>query len=73
MKHNIYAEVRSNFYDEEDKCIVIDAWKTSNPDEEGLAVAKIYDNGNVDYLYPDSRYDKIVQEEIKSVVANLKQ
>lgn len=68
MKTNI-TEVRSDYYDAEEKCYYIDAWVDDNDD--GFSVARVYDNplwiecvdGREDYFS-----DPIVQEEIVSVI-----
>ena len=38
----MFKEVRNDFYDEDKKCYVIDAWRTNNDNEEGVVVAEVY-------------------------------
>lgn len=60
----MYTEVRINFYDDIDECWSVDAWKTSNPNEEGQVVAKIYDDTSVVWTVPDAKTDPLVTESI---------
>lgn len=71
MKTNI-TEVRSDYYNTEERCYYIDAWVDDN--DEGFSVAKVYDNplkiecqpGREDYFS-----DPIVQGEIVSVIKEI--
>jgi hypothetical protein len=65
-----YAEVRSNY--EDDEYVYIDAWKTDKDNEEGKVVARVHiDTGKVQYLNEKDKYDTRVNEEIKQVLADL--
>lgn len=67
-----YAEIRTNYIDEENNVICIDAWKTIDGNEEGAVIAKIHINTKtVEYLDNDARYDAYAQEEIKVTLAAL--
>lgn len=61
-----YREIRSDY--EENGEIYIDAWCTSNDNEEGRTIAKINVNtGKVTYLDVDARRDTYAQNVIKEV------
>ena len=66
-----YAEIRSNFFDEEEEKQFVDAWLTDNDDEEGIVIAKI-DLGakSVEYLDEDAKTDEYAQEIINEVLEN---
>ena len=70
----IYSEVRCDFYDDLYHCWCIDAWRTSNDNEEGKVVAKVDGTtGNVTYLEDDARYDFQVQERITILQDEIKE
>jgi hypothetical protein len=50
-----FAEIRTDFYDEIEKCTTVDAWKTSDENEGGVVTARVYDNGNV--VFNNSEYE----------------
>lgn len=60
-----WAEIRIDFYDDNEEKWCVDAWKTDIDDEEGTVIAKIDNDGNVEYLDEDARYDEYVQDCIK--------
>ena len=64
-----YAEVRSDFFDEIEEVQTVDAWMTSNDNEEGRVIAKIHlDTKQVEYIDTDARYDDYAQEVISEVL-----
>lgn len=63
-RKNYWCEVRNNYADEENT-VYIDAWKTANEDEEGEVIAKVDQNGKVEYLNELAKTDQIAQEIIK--------
>lgn len=38
----MFKEVKNKYYNENEGFYSIDAWRTSNQDEEGIVVAKVY-------------------------------
>lgn len=69
---SIYAEVRNNFYDEEENKVYIDAWKTPDDNEEGIVVAKVdVKTKEIEYLEEDARYDDYVKEVISEVIDDI--
>lgn len=38
----MFKEVKNTYYNENEGFYSIDAWRTSNQDEEGIVVAKVY-------------------------------
>lgn len=51
-----WAEIRNDFYDDEEQKVYIDAWKTSNDNEEGTVIAKVnYKTKKVEYLDNDAK------------------
>jgi hypothetical protein len=63
-----WTEIRNDFYDEEENCWCIDAWKTPDDNEEGSVIAKVYDNGEVVYLDEDAKVDYLAQEVIQETL-----
>lgn len=39
-----FAEVKADYYSEDDKCYYVDAWKTNDDSEEGKVIARVYEN-----------------------------
>lgn len=70
-KESDYAEVRIDFYDEIDNVWCVDAWKSSNDNEEGKVVAKISDKGKVTYLDRDAERDPLVRETIENFLKDM--
>lgn len=65
-----YAEVRSDFFDEIEEVQTVDAWMTSNDNEEGRVIAKVHlDTKQVEYIDADARYDDYAQEVISEVLS----
>ena len=66
-----WAEIRSDYYDEEEELQYIDAWLTDDDNEEGTVIAKVNIAAKeVEYLDPDARYDEYAQEVINEVLDN---
>lgn len=67
-----FAEIRSNYVDEDDDITYIDAWLTTNDNEEGTVIAKINNKTKeIEYLDPDARTDNYAQEIIQQVITEL--
>ena len=63
-----WAEIRSDYVDEENMIQYVDAWLTLDGDEEGKVIAKInLITKEVEYLDSDARYDEYAQEAISTV------
>ena len=45
--HPFYSEVRHDYFSTDDKCWVIDCWRTKNDDEEGVAPIEVYLDGSL--------------------------
>ena len=67
-----FKEIRSDYYDEEEKATYIDAWKTLNGEEEGIVVAKVFDNRKIEYTKEAYKNDELINEEIQEVLKTLK-
>ena len=66
------AEIKNDYYNSDDNVIHIDAWKTSNPDEEGKTIAKIdIVTHLVKYIDEDARNDIYAQGMIEEAIAKL--
>ena len=66
-----YNEVKCD-YNNEEGFWCVDAWKTSNPNEEGRVVAFIHEEtGQVAYADPDARLSPRAQEVIRAKVAEI--
>jgi hypothetical protein len=64
-----YAEVRSDFYDDEEEKQFVDAWMSDDDNEEGTVIAKIdLATGEVEYLDEDAKTDEYAQEVISEVI-----
>ena len=61
---SIWSEIRNIFFVEEEGFVSIDAWLTTNSDEEGKVIARVHLNGEVSYLDPRAKEDPIAQEVI---------
>ena len=63
-----YAEVYSNYYDDIEDVLTVDARKTDRDDDK--TIAKIHlDTREVEYIDPDAKYDDYAQEVIQEVLA----
>lgn len=67
-----WKEIRSGFFDEEEKKLYIDGWKTGKDDEEGKVLAKIDEEGNVEYLDEKAKEDPYAKEVIIAAVSEMK-
>ena len=64
-----WAEIRADYYDDEEEKQYIDAWETDDDDEEGSVIAKIdLASGEVEYLDDDAKSDPYAQEVIKEMI-----
>lgn len=71
MRTNI-TEVRSDYYDTEERCYYIDAWVDDN--DNGFSVAKVYDSPlSVECIEGKEIYfsDNIVQREIVALIKDI--
>lgn len=67
-----YSEIRTNYMEEETQTIYVDAWMTSDDNEEGSVIAKIKcQTKKVEYLDPDAITDIYAQEQIQAVLNTL--
>lgn len=67
-----YAEIRNDFYDEEEKNVYIDAWLTEDENEEGVVIAKVnYRTKAIEYLDNDARTDEYAQEIINETLKEI--
>lgn len=67
----IWSEIRNDYFDEDERCTYIDAWTTPNDNEEGVVIAKVYEDGVVEYIDDRARKDRYAQEVIKETVSEL--
>ena len=66
-----WAEIKSDYYDDEEEKQYVDAWLTDDGNEEGKVIAKInLATKEVEYLDSDARYDEYAQEVIGEVLEN---
>ena len=66
-----WAEIKSDYYDDEEGKQYVDAWLTDDGNEEGEVIAKInLATNEVEYLDSDARYDEYAQEVIGEVLEN---
>lgn len=63
MFKNPFIEIRNDFYDEDNNCYCIDAWKTNNQSEEGKVVARVYKD-KVEFTHPNYK----LHEELKDII-----
>lgn len=66
-KLTVYSEIRYDFFDETEKCHTIDAWKTEDDNEEGIVVAKVYEDGKIVFLNEEAEKDINVLAAIKEL------
>ena len=68
-----WAEIRNNFFDEEDRVVCIDAGLTDDSNEEGKIIAKInVDTQKITYIDNDAKKDKYANEMIQEVFSDIK-
>lgn len=64
-----WAEIRCDFFDDEEEKWCVDAWLTDDDNEEGTIIAKIdLATKTIEYLDTDARYDEYAQEVIKEML-----
>ena len=63
-----WSEIRNDFYDEIKECTCIDAWETASDNEGGIVIARVYDDGTVEYIDPDAMTDKEAQAAIRETL-----
>ena len=65
-----WKEIRNDYFDEDQKCVNIDAWLTDDDDEEGKVIAKVYVDGEIGTIYfdEDAKLDLEAQESIGKVI-----
>ena len=56
-------EIKNTYYDENLKCYCIDIWRTSNQDEEGKTIAKVYKD-RVEFYSEKAKEDERVLKAI---------
>lgn len=66
-----WTEIRCDFFDEEEKYWLVDAWKTGNDNEEGEVIAKISESGEVVYLDVEAKDDEYAKEMISEKLKDL--
>ena len=67
-----WKEIRNDYCDKEEGKVYIDAWKTSNGNEEGKVIAKVdYKTKEIEYLNNAARTDGHAQEIIKKVLDSI--
>lgn len=67
-----WREIRNDYCDEEEGKVYIDAWKTSNGNEEGKVIAKVdYKTKEIEYLNDAAKTDEYAQEVIKEVLDSI--
>ena len=68
---SIWGEIKADFYDEEEKKLYVDAWKTEDDCEEGIVIAKIDFDGNIEYLDERARTDSYAQTIIAEALVDI--
>ena len=64
-----YAEIRCDFYDNEEEKWFVDAWFTDDDNEEGTVIVKVnYKTKEVEYLDNDAKTDSLAQEVINETL-----
>lgn len=67
-----WAEIRNDYYDEEEKKVYIDGWKSDCDEEEGLVIAKVnYETKEVEYIDKAAKTDVYAQEIINETLKNI--
>lgn len=67
-----YAEIRSNYVDEDEGMVFIDAWYTDDDNEEGEVIAKVsIKTKKVEYLDKSAKSDDYAQEVINEVIEDI--
>lgn len=68
---SIWAEIRTNYTEDETNITYVDSWLTAKDDEDGKIIATIDDKGNVTYIDERAKSDKYAQEEIQAAVQRI--
>ena len=64
-----WAEIRCDFFDEEEAKYFVDAWETDDDNEEGTVIVKLnLADGTLEYLDEDAKTDEYAQEVIKEIL-----
>lgn len=66
-----WTEIRCDSFDEEEKCWLVDAWKTGDDNEEGEVIAKISETGKVVYFDAEAKDDEYAKEVIAEKLKDL--
>ena len=67
-----YAEIRSDFYHDEEEMQYVDAWFTNDDNEEGVVIAKVKPKTKeVLYLDEDAKGDEYAQEVIDEILETM--
>lgn len=67
-----WAEIRNDYYDEEEKKVYIDAWKSDFDEEEGTVIAKVnYETKEIEYLDNAAKTDDYAQEVINDTMEQI--
>ena len=67
-----WMEIRSDYCDEDEGTVYIDAWHTYSGDEEGEVIAKVdYKTKEIEYLNEATRTDSYAQEIINEVLKKI--
>lgn len=61
----MFAEIRNDFYDEEENCWYIDGWFTDDESESGVVVARVFSDGRVIYRKSSYATDAYVLDAVK--------
>lgn len=67
-----WAEIRNDYHNDDEGYTSIDAWKTDIGNEEGEVIAKVFDDGKVEYLDNVAKKDEYAQEIILEAVREKK-
>lgn len=67
-----WAEIRCDFYDDEEKKWFLDAWLTDDDSEEGTVIAKVnHKTKEIEYLDNDAKTDSYAQEIINETLNDI--
>ena len=62
-----WKQINNEYFDDVERCVTIDAWKTGNPNEQGKIIAKVYEDKEKGTVYIDKKAesDEYAQEAIR--------
>jgi uncharacterized protein (UPF0335 family) len=63
-----WSEIRSEHIDE-DGVTFIDGWRTEDENEEGVVIALIDSDGDIEYVDKDAKTDNYAQEIIQEIIS----